>query len=273
MLGACLDRVRKKTPLVHCITNYVTVNDVANMVLACGASPIMADDPREAEEIAALCGGLTLNIGTLNQRTIPAMLAAGRKARSLGRPVVLDPVGAGASSLRTRTALELADQVGPTVIRGNVSEIKALAGRLRDSRGVDASLADAVSEANLDAAVDFVREAAFRLGAVVAVTGAIDLVSDGVRCFLVRNGRPEMGRVTGTGCQLSALTAAFAAASPDSPLDAATAAVAAMGLAGEIAWGRMAPGDGNSTYRSRIIDAVYLMDGGTLERGAKYEIR
>ena len=141
MLGVCLDNVRKNAPLIHNITNYVTVNDVANVLLACGGSPIMSDDIQDVEDITAICGGLNINIGTLNQNTIPSMFAAGRKANALGHPVVLDPVGAGASALRTQTALKLLEEVKFTVIRGNISEIKALAAGAGTTRGVDADVA------------------------------------------------------------------------------------------------------------------------------------
>lgn len=273
MLGACLDAVRASVPLVHNITNYVTVNDVANVLLACGGSPIMSDEPEDVEDITALCGGLNLNIGTLNQRSIEAMHRAGKQAAALGHPILLDPVGAGASALRTNTALSLMHELPLTVIRGNISEIKTLALGSGKTRGVDADVADAVSDGNLDAAVAFVKDFARRSHAIVAVTGAIDLVSDGQRCFVIRNGRPEMGKITGTGCQLSGMMTAFVAANPDRRLEAAAAAVCAMGLAGEIGWSRMAQGDGNSTYRNRIIDAIYNMDGAALDKEAKYAVR
>ena len=272
-LGACLDRVRERRPLIHCITNYVTANDVANLLLACGASPIMADEPEEVEEITARCAGLCLNLGTPSRRTIPSLMRAGVKAGELGRPVVLDPGGVGASALRLRTAQELMARVTFTVLRGNVSELRALAGGQEHTRGVDAGGADAVTEAELERGVAFAKGTARRTGTVVAVTGAIDLVSDGEQCVVIRNGRPEMGLVTGTGCQLSALTAACLAASPERPLEAAAAAVCAMGVAGELAWARMSPQDGNATYRDRIIDAVCRMDGAALEKGANYEMR
>lgn len=272
-LGACLDRVRERRPLIHCITNYVTANDVANLLLACGASPIMADEPEEVEEITARCAGLCLNLGTPSRRTIHSLMRAGVKAGELGRPVVLDPVGVGASALRLRTAQDLMARVPFTVLRGNVSELRALTGGQEHTRGVDAGGADAVTEAELERGVAFAKGTARRTGTVVAVTGAIDLVSDGEQCVVIRNGRPEMGLVTGTGCQLSALTAACLAASPEHPLEAAAAAVCAMGVAGELAWARMSPQDGNATYRDRIIDAVCRMDGAALEKGANYEMR
>ena len=273
MLGACLDAVRASVPLVHNITNYVTVNDVANILLACGGSPIMSDEPEDVEDITSICGGLNINIGTLNQRSIQAMFRAGEKAASLGHVLLLDPVGAGASALRTNTAVELMEKLPFTVIRGNISEIKTLALGSGKTRGVDADVADAVSDGNLDAAVAFVKDFARRSHAIVAVTGAIDLVSDADRCFVIRNGRPEMGRITGTGCQLSGLMTAFLVANPDRPLEAAAAAVATMGLAGELGWLHMAKGEGNASYRTHIIDAIYNMTGEILEKGAKYEVR
>ena len=273
MIKTCMDNVREKAPLVHNITNYVTVNDVANVLLACGGSPIMSDEPDDVEDITSICGGLNINIGTLNKRTIESMFLAGKKAKALGHVLLLDPVGAGARKLRTETAVKILDELKPDVIRGNISEIKTLALGSGTTKGVDADVADAVTDANLDNAVAFVKDFAAKSGAIVAVTGAIDLVSDGKTCYVIRNGRPEMGKITGTGCQLSGMMTAFVVANPDNRLEAAAAAVCAMGLAGEIGWSRMQDGDGNSTYRNRIIDAIYNMDGATLDGGAKYELR
>ncbi len=274
MLKDRFDRLREKGALIHNITNYVTVNDVANMLLACGGSPIMADDEAEAAEITALCDGLNINIGTLNSRTIPSMYAAGRKANELGHCVLLDPVGAGASHLRTETARGLLREIRFDVIRGNISEIRALAEDSRNTKGVDAAPSDAVTEENLEEAISFVKGFARQTGCIAAVTGAIDLVSDGGSCYVIRNGRPEMSRITGTGCQLSAMMTAFVAANSDGGrFEAAAAAVCAMGLAGEIAYTHLLPEEGNASYRNRIIDAVFHMDGAQLEKGAKYEIR
>ena len=273
MLGACFESVRKNVPLVHNITNYVTVNDVANVILACGGSPIMSDEPEDVEDITSICGGLNINIGTLNKRTIEGMFTAGKKASELNHVTLLDPVGAGASKLRTDTAVKLMDEIHFTVIRGNISEIKTLALGSGTTKGVDADVADAVTEATLDNAVKFAKDFARKTETIVAITGAIDLVSDGEKCYVIRNGRPEMGRITGTGCQLSGMATAFAVANPDNKLEAVAAAVCTMGLAGEIGWSRMQDGDGNSTYRNRIIDAIYNMTGEILDKGAKYEVR
>lgn len=273
MFAAMFENVRKTCPLIHNITNYVTVNDCANVLLACGASPIMADDRREAEEITSICGGLNINIGTLNEHTIPSMFLAGKRANELGHPVVLDPVGAGASALRTRTALQLLEEVRFAVIRGNISEIKSLAGGSGTTKGVDADVADKVSEENLEEAAAFAKAFAARTGAVVAITGAIDIVADARRAYCIRNGHPMMASVTGTGCQLSALTAAFCTANPEYLLEAAAAAVCAMGLAGELAHSRLAGMEGNSSYRNYIIDAIYHMTPEQMEKGAIYEVR
>ena len=165
------------------------------------------------------------------------------------------------------------DEIRFTAIRGNISEIKTLALGSGTTKGVDADVADAVTEGSLDSAVKFAKDLASKTGSVIAITGAIDLVADADRCYVIRNGRPEMGRITGTGCQLSGMMTAFLVANSDAPLDAAAAAVCTMGLAGEIGWSRMQEGDGNSTYRNRIIDAIFNMDGETLDKGAKYEVR
>ena len=273
MLGNCLENVRKSTPLVHNITNYVTVNDVANALLACGGSPIMSDEHADVADITSICGGLNINIGTLNKRSIEAMFVAGTKANELGHPVLLDPVGAGASALRTNTAVEIMKKIKLDVIRGNISEIKTLALGSGTTKGVDADAADTVTEENLDQMVAFAKSFAAKTGAVVAITGAIDLVADAEKCYVIRNGRPEMSRITGTGCQLSGITTAYAVANPDNKTEAVAAAVCVMGLAGEIGVANMDEGEGNSSLRNRIIDAIYNMDANMLNKGAKYEVR
>ena len=269
MLKENLKIVRDFSPLIHNITNYVTVNDVANIILACGASPIMADAAAEVEEITSICSGLNINIGTLNERTIPAMLMAGKKANELGHAVLLDPVGAGASRLRTDTAIKLMENIQFDVIRGNISEIKTLAKCGGHTKGVDADAADEIRNDNLQQSVSFIQRFAREVKSIIAVTGAIDVVADKDTAFVIQNGRAEMGRITGTGCQLSGLITAFLAANKDNYLEAVATAVTLMGAAGEIGWTYMQKGDGNSTYRNRIIDAVYHMDGDTLEKMAK----
>lgn len=271
-LGKMLENVREKHPLIHCITNYVTVNDCANALLACGGSPIMSDDIDEVREITSICGGLNINIGTLNARTIKSMLAAGAKANELGHPVILDPVGAGASCLRTETAMELVEKVKFSVIRGNISEIKTIAGTSAATSGVDADEADAVTDNTLEATVKLAKNLSLRTGAVIAITGAVDIVADAERAYIIRNGDAMMSKVTGTGCMLTAITAAYITANPENTLDAAAAAVCSMGLSGELARERMSDRDGNSSYRNFIIDEICNLTAEKLEKGAKYEI-
>lgn len=273
MLGNCLEHVRKSKPLIHNITNYVTVNDVANVLLACGGSPIMSDEPDDVVDITSICGGLNINIGTLNKKSVRGMFLAGARANQLGHPVLLDPVGAGASTLRTSTALSLMEKIKFDVIRGNVSEIKTLALGTGSTKGVDADVADAVTEENLDSMISFAKGFSKKSGAIIAITGAIDLIADSEKCFVIRNGRAEMSKITGTGCQLSGMMTAYIVANSENKLEAAAAAVCVMGLAGEIGYANMQEGEGNSTYRNRIIDAIYNMDAKTLEKGAKYEVR
>ena len=271
MFSQPLRRVRETRPIIHSITNYVTANDCANILLAAGASPIMSDDPAEAEDIASLASGLNFNLGTLNDSKLRAMLIAGKRANELRRPVVLDPVGAGSSCHRTEAARRLCRDIRFSVIRCNLSEIKALAGSSSRSGGVDAAASDRMPS-DLDGVIELVRTYAARLGTVLTVTGSTDIVTDGERVLLIKNGHPMMSSVTGTGCQLSALTAAFAAASDDM-LIAAAAAAAAMGVCGELAHKRLLPGEGSGTYRTRIIDAVYNLTPEILMEHAKYEIR
>ncbi len=273
MLKEFLEQVRKTMPLIHNITNYVTVNDCANILLACGGSPIMADDPEDAEEITTICGGLNINIGTLNQRTIPAMLAAGKKANACGHPVLLDPVGAGASALRTQTAQRLMEDVRLSVIRGNMSEIKALARGTGTTKGVDADAADAISEETLSQTADFAKGFAAKTGAVIVMTGTMDIVADSQVAFAVRNGHSMMAKMTGSGCMLSAMMTAYVTANQQDPLKACLAATCAMGLCGEKAFGRLDGRKGNATFRNYLIDEVFCLDGDALERGARYELR
>ncbi len=271
MFSPFLERVRTRAPLVHAITNYVTVNDCANALLACGASPIMADDPGEVAEITQGCGGLVLNLGTLHQHTIPAMVSAGQTANTLGHPVVLDPVGVGASALRTDTAHMLLETVAFSVIRGNISEVKALALGRGCAHGVDASGADA--EDPLEETIALARAFARHTGAVVAVTGATDVVADASHAYCIRNGHPFLSRVTGTGCMLSALIGAYVSASPGQVLEATAAAVCAMGVCGELAFARMTPQDGNGSYQTYLLDALCTLTGENLEENADYEVR
>ncbi|MGN8913388.1 hydroxyethylthiazole kinase [Anaerofustis butyriciformans] len=274
MLKEILENVKNNTPLVHNITNYVTVNDCANILLACGGSPIMADDEGEVEEITSICSGLNINIGTLNKNTIPSMLLAGKKANELSHPVILDPVGAGASTLRTNTANELLNNVKFSVIKGNISEIKTLMAGSGTTKGVDADIADKVTEENIDDVIKSLKEFSKQTGAVIIVTGEIDIVTNDKDAYIIKNGHAVMSSITGTGCMLSALTCAYICANKDNMLKACLASVCLMGYAGEKAYEKMVETKaGNSSFRNYLIDAIYNMTGEELEEGAKYEHR
>jgi hydroxyethylthiazole kinase len=274
MFEKILNNVNSKTPLVHSITNYVTVNDCANILLACGASPIMADDINEVEEITSICNSLVINIGTLNERTIESMIKAGKKANAIPNPVVLDPVGAGASALRTSTTFKLLEEVDFSVIRGNISEIKTVSQGSGTTKGVDADVSDAVTEKNLDEIIVFAKNLSKRTSAVIAITGAIDIVADSSKAYIIRNGHPLMSKITGTGCMLTAVIAGFCGANPDNLLDASAAAVCAMGLCGEMAYDKLMKTDGGtSTYRTYIIDYMSRLNSEVLEGGMKIESR
>jgi len=263
-----LTEVRERKPLVHLITNYVTVNDCANIVLALGAAPVMADEIDEVDEIVSHAAALVLNIGTLNGRTIGAMLAAGKKANEREIPVVLDPVGAGASALRTKTAARLIQEVKPAVIRGNISEIKVISGRESDIRGVDADEGAAVN-LSFSEKSKLAVELAKNTGSVIAVTGAVDLVTDGKKVCFIRNGHSMMTRVTGTGCMLTALIGSCCGVTDDYWAAAATA-VMVMGLAGERAFAKVKDlASGTGGFRSFLIDEVSRMTPGSLAEGGK----
>ena len=249
LIAASLSTVRNKKPLIHQITNYVTVNDCANVTLAVGGSPVMADAVEEAAEMASLAQALVINIGTLNARTIVSMLAAGRRARERGIPVILDPVGVGATRLRTDTVKTIIEQVRPTVIRGNMSEIKCLAGLAVAIKGVD-SVADAGQGEQI------ARQLADQLGCIIAITGKQDIVSDGARTALINNGHELLSKVTGTGCMATALVGTYCGAIPDWYVGT-IAGILTMGLAGEIAERSLISGDGIGLFKVRLFDAIY----------------
>ncbi len=275
MFSEIIKNVKNNTPLVHNITNYVTVNDCANILLACGGSPIMADDIEEVEEIVSISSALVINIGTLNSRTIESMIKAGKKANELNIPVILDPVGVGASSLRTDTANKLLNEIKFAVVRGNISEIKALGiTDAKGAKGVDADLADSINEENLDEVVEYIKSLSEKLSSVVAVTGAIDIVSDSKKTYIIRNGHPMMGKISGTGCMLSSIIGAYCGANKDNIVDATAAAVCIIGLSGELAYEKILKNDeGTSMLRTHLIDFMSKIDDEILEEGAKFEIR
>jgi hydroxyethylthiazole kinase len=247
---------------------------VANAVLACGGAPIMADDINEASEITSICGGLDINIGTLNSRTIEAMLSAGRKSNALGHITVLDPVGAGASKLRTDTTFQLIKEIKFSVIRGNISEIKTVYAGSGTTQGVEANVNDIVTEDNLEDTIHFAKELSKRTKAVIAITGAIDIVADENNAYIIRNGHPMMSKITGTGCMLTSIITAFCVANSNNILEATATAVVCEGLAGEIAYEKTQEMKaGTSTFRAYLIDAISLMTDKMISEGMKVEIR
>lgn len=256
--GDALSRIRANKPIVHSITNYVVMNSTANVLLALGASPIMAHAPEEMEDILAIADSMVINIGTLSRSWVQSMSLASRIAKSAGKPFVLDPVGAGATTLRTRTALDLINMSLPTVIRGNASEILALSPAGGTTRGVD-------SMHTTEAAAHAASNMALSWETVVAVTGETDFVTDGRRGLVISGGHELMKYVTGTGCAASVIVAAFLAAEPD-PLAATAAALAFFALAGEKAASEAsAPG----TFWIKLLDALYTIAPEELSTNAR----
>lgn len=261
-LSHILSLVRSRQPLVHQITNYVTVTDCANASLAIGASPVMAHAPQEVEDMVALAQALLLNIGTPDEDSIKAMLMAGMAANAKNIPVILDPVGAGATPYRTKSSERLLSQLRISIIRGNQSEIRALLGLSGETRGVDSVAAEADFSA-------LAVEAARKFNCVVAATGKTDYVSDGKKCLAIYNQHPLLQKVTGTGCMCSALVACCAAAQPSEPLEAAATAVAISGLAGEIAAAKIAPSLGSGSFHAELINAFAEISPETLQKNAR----
>ena len=257
--GEVLAELRARKPLVHQITNYVVMNETANATLALGALPVMAHAREEVEEMVALAGALVLNIGTLSPHWIEAMLLAGKAANEHGVPVVLDPVGAGATRFRTETARRLLSEVKVAVLRGNQGEVATLVGVQAEVRGVESIAAGGEP-------ADLARAAARNLGLVASGTGAVDHVSDGDRVLAVANGHALLAAVTGTGCMSSAITGCFLAVARETPLDAAAAALAAFGVAGEDA-ARDAKGPGS--FHVGLYDALAALEPETLDARAK----
>lgn len=268
-----LNEFRRQQPLVDCITNNVTVNFVANVLLASGASPVMAEEPAEIDEFVGISSAVALNIGTAFTQYIPHFTAALESAARHGRPVVLDPVGAGASRFRIQLVRQLLTQGGIGVIRGNASEIRALmnTGEL-NAKGVDAGSEDRVDENTLPRHIELAKAVARCYRCVVAQSGAIDVITDGQRVFLCRNGVPQMSQITGTGCALGALNAAWCGAFPGQLLEASATAYAMMGLAGERAWQYCQQHQGGCGMMAmRLIDELSLMDEVRLEQEGKLE--
>jgi hydroxyethylthiazole kinase len=256
--GAALRDLRERKPLIHQITNYVVMNETANVTLAIGALPVMAHAVEEVEEMASVAGALVLNIGTLSRHWIDAMLLAGKAANAADVPIVLDPVGVGATTLRTETAKRILDEVDIAIVRGNAAEISALAGLEAEIRGVESIGAENAGPA-------IARTAADSLNVVASVTGPVDHVSDGTRTLAVENGHPLLASITGSGCMATTLTGCFAAVRPDSLVDAGAFALAAFGVAAE---GAARGAEGPGTFHARLYDALYALTPDALDERA-----
>lgn len=257
-------------PVVQCITNFVTVNDCANIILACGGSPTMAHHRDEVEEIAACCQSLVLNMGTMFD--FDSMILAGKKCNELNIPVILDPVGMGASALRNKTFEGLAENIRFSVIRGNISEIKRIATGKGSTSGVDADKTDAITESNIYDVAFMAKELSKKMGCVIAVSGPIDVVADKETACLIRNGHPIMSKITGSGCMSTALLGAFCGANRHNILDASAAAVADMGISGQLAQRKTEGAEGGTmTFRMFLIDYVSTMTPEILNREINIE--
>jgi len=247
--GSLLSKIRAEKPLVHNITNYVVMNFTANALLAMGASPVMAHARNEVEEMVSLAKALVINIGTLSDAWVESMLLAGRKANELQIPIVLDPVGSGATTFRTSAFKRLTREIQPTIVRGNASEILSISSATVTTKGVDAAH-------DVEHASDTARKMAKQLECVVAITGPVDLITDGNRVIRCRNGDAMMGKITGTGCAATATIGAFAGVT-NNALEAASAGLAFFGLAGEIAAERAkAPG----SFMIALLDSMYEIE-------------
>ena len=253
-----LHKIRENAPLIHNITNYVVMNSTANALLSIGASPVMAHASEEMEDMVAIAGALVLNIGTLSEKWIEAMHLAGKAAKRNGKPVILDPVGAGATSLRTNATKSIIETIKPQVIRGNASEILAIAQASMTTKGVD-------STASAEEAIEIAQTFAKQAGAVISISGKTDYITDGKTVNKVTNGHKLMGNITGTGCTATALTGAFAAVTDDY-LTAATEAMLAMGIAGEMA---AEEADAPGTFQVKFLDAIYKLNEEEIKKRMK----
>lgn len=263
-----LENLKRKKPLIHNITNYVTVNDCANIILSIGASPIMADDIKEAADITEISSALVINVGTLNERTIESMIASGKKANELNIPIVFDPVGAGASEFRNATTKRIIEEVKINILRGNMSEIKFISGLKSTTKGVDASENDIRNSD--EEGIKIAKNLADKLNCTVAITGVEDIISDGERSVILKNGCKTLANVTGTGCMTSALCGAYAGSGSDYFI-AAISAILSMGISGEISEEKNKD-IGLGSFRVGIIDAISRLTPQIIEEKTKISI-
>lgn len=268
-----IEKLRQESPLTHCITNVVTVRDCANAVLAVGGSPIMANAPEEAEEIVSIANSLVINIGTLTEEQIETMKKSAKQATKMEKPFVLDPVGIGISKIRNETPIDIIKESKPAIIRGNLSEIKAIAtfyGILDEcttAKGVDVADTDIISEDTLEINAQIVKNIAEKLDTTIAVSGPIDIVSNGKEVYALKNGNPMMANITGTGCMLGCIMGAYTAI--DDSLLAAITATTVMSIAGEIAAKTATDNNqGTGSFGTYLIDELSKMNPETFKEYA-----
>ena len=272
-----LNEYKEKTPLTHCITNSVTINDCANAVLAIGGSPIMAEDAEELEEIVTIADALVINIGKLSQEQVKSMHVSAKVANKTNTPITIDPVGVGISELRNRTTMDLIENYDIAAIRGNISEIKAIAnlsGLIDNSntaKGVDVNIDDIITEENLKANGDLIAELAKQLDTVILASGSIDILSDGQTTVAIDNGDEMMPLITGSGCMLSSIVGSCIGGT--NPFDGALLSILAMDIAGEKASAKVREKDeGTGSFRAYVIDYLYKTDAETLANEANIQI-
>lgn len=271
MFSDIMKNVKAKSPLINVITNFVTVNDCANILLAAGASPCMAYDIREVEDIVSISQGLVINLGAIEDDR--AMLLSTKKANEMKIPVIFDPVAAGASRLRNDLCTEFLQNVKFSVIRGNISEIKSLALGSSTTKGVDAADADEITENNISEVVKMAKSLSEKTGSVIAISGKTDVVADHQRAYIIKNGHPMMVLITGSGCMLTTLICAYCAANPDRIFESTAAAVCTMGVCGEYAYQKTIDTDtGTSSFRNYLIDYVSKLDSEMIEERMKLEV-
>ena len=268
-IDTTLSEIRQKNPLTHCITNSVTINDCANAVLAIGGSPFMAEDVEELEEVVTIADALVINIGKLSKDQIEAMKISAKTANKTDTPIILDPVGVGVTELRNRTTLDLIENYQMAAIRGNISEIKAIAKLVgvidenNTAKGVDVNVDDIITEENLAANGELIRELASKLNTTILASGPIDILSDGETTISIDNGDDMMPLITGSGCMLSSIVGSCIGGS--SPLEGSLVAILAMNIAGEKARAKVDERDeGTGSFRAYLIDYLYKTNAESL---------
>ena len=272
-----LTTIKDKNPLTHCITNSVTINDCANAVLAIGGSPFMAEDAEELEEVVAIADALVINIGKLSKEQVNAMKISAEAANKTNTPIILDPVGVGVTELRNRTTMDLIENYDMAAIRGNISEIKAIAKLVgiidenNAAKGVDVNLDDIITEENLAANGELIKELALKLNTTILASGPIDILSDGETTIAIDNGDDMMPLITGSGCMLSSIVGSCVGGS--TPLEGSLVAILAMNIAGEKARAKVdEKNEGTGSFRAYLIDYLYKTNAESLVNESNIKI-